>query len=271
MKQKLQFVISTHSPHFLSELPNKAIKCFRQLDNGRFAVIPSSHPYAAFWRLGVTDGPSVRVIVEDRLAKYVVEEAISILPDAAERALFHVDIQSGGAQGIWKYHIPSLIGSRENVVVLFDGDQKHEGFVDPDTIPVCDNHKLTETIKKITGVEPMLSLDGGADKDREEQRIKKQRQYLAWIKDNVEFLPTSCPDELILSAAFLVPKAKTDSTGYKRELRSYIFEEVQRKMDNAEFEILARHALAKNKGTSKHLPILAQMLQRHLPRKCLNS
>lgn len=89
--RQLQIIFSTHSPHFLAALPNDAIKTFHQLDDGRFSVIPSTHPYAAFQRLGVVDSHKIRVIVEDRLAEEVVKQALLTLPDTAAREVFHVE------------------------------------------------------------------------------------------------------------------------------------------------------------------------------------
>lgn len=66
--RQLQVVFSTHSPHLLTELPDDAIKAFHQLDDGRFVVLPSTHPYAAFRRLGAVGGGEVRILVEDKLA-----------------------------------------------------------------------------------------------------------------------------------------------------------------------------------------------------------
>jgi len=120
--RQLQVVFSTHSPHLVAALPDDAIKTFHQLDDGRFAAIPSTHPYAAFRRLGAVGGGKVRVITEDRLAKAVVTQALLTLPDAAERDVFSVEYLSGGADAILTYVVPGLLDAPGHNLVLLDGD-----------------------------------------------------------------------------------------------------------------------------------------------------
>lgn len=109
--RQLQVVFSTHSPHLVTALPGDAIKAFHQLDDGRFVVLASTHPYAAFRRLGAVGGGEVRIIVEDKLAKAVVQQALLTFADQAKAAVFKVEYLSGGAEAILKYQVPVLMAA----------------------------------------------------------------------------------------------------------------------------------------------------------------
>ena len=155
LKNKMQVVFSTHSPHLIKALPDHAIKTFTQLANGEFSVINSTHPYAAFRRLGATPEDAVVVLVEDRLAQAVVNQALLFIEDEEERALFQVEYLPGGAGSFLAQRIPVLMESKRHVLMMLDGDQKHAPqFVDPATIPEADNGTLEEVIADQVGVKP---------------------------------------------------------------------------------------------------------------------
>jgi len=261
----LQVVFSTHSPHLVTALPGDAIKTFHQLDDGRFAVIQSTHPYAAFRRLGAVGGGKVRVIVEDRLAKAVVEQALLTFPDVAQREVFSVEFPSGGADAILTYQVPVLISAPGHTLVLLDGDKRRaEAFIDPETIPAAEDGTLEQRIKEATGVKPELTVDGGAQGANLAQRVQIQRKYLAWIRKNVDFIPTSCPEELVLRAAGKVNAAATTSQDHKKRLWELAVELFGQ---NASSEVVDNYGttlVAEARGKSKELAQLAELLRAYL-------
>ncbi|NWB92568.1 AAA family ATPase [Pseudomonas agarici] len=262
---QLQIVFSTHSPHLVAALPDDAIKTFHQLDDGRFSVIPSTHPYAAFRRLGAEDGGRVRVIVEDRLAKEVVQQALLTLSDDAERRVFNVEYPSGGADTILMYQIPVLIDTPMHTLVLLDGDKRRVNeFIDPSAIPESQNSTLTQIIKDSVGLEPRLIVDGGAGGGNTLQLFNAQRKYLAWIRKNVEFIPTQSPEELVLRAAGKAdPKALT-SLEHKDTLRHLVEELFGKDVTNERTDEFGVTLLATNRSTSKEIHELAQILKSYL-------
>ena len=176
----IQVVFSTHSPHLLTALPDDAIKAFSQLDDGRFVILPNTHPYAAFRRLGAMGGGEVRVLVEDKLAKAVVQQALLTFADKAKAAVFKVEYLSGGAEAILKYQIPVLLSAPGHTLVLLDGDKKLlDNFVDPLTIPPAENASLGTKIKEAVNLDPAFTVDGGAGGGNVDQQITAQRTYLA--------------------------------------------------------------------------------------------
>jgi predicted ATPase len=262
---RLQVVFSTHSPHLVTGLPDDAIKTFHQLDDGRFAVIASTHPYAAFRRLGAVSGGKVRVLVEDRLAKVVVEQALLTIPDPAMREVFSVEFLSGGADAILKYQVPVLLASPGHTLVLLDGDKRRIPlFIDPETIPAAENDALAAKIKEATGVDPELTVDGGAQGGNKAQRVEVQRKYLAWIRRNVTFIPTSCPEELVLRAAEKADVAAQTSQEHKNRLRALAVELYGPDTSNERTDLHGETLLASARNSSAELAELAQILSGYL-------
>lgn len=264
--KQLQVVFSTHSPHLIAALPNDAIKAFHQLDDGRFVVLQASHPYAAFRRLGVVDGGEVRVLVEDQLAKSVVKQALMSLPDQAQAAIFKVEYLTGGAEAILKYQVPVLMAAPGHTLVLLDGDKKRlDEFVDPDTIAAADDSTLSARIKEAVGVEPVFTPDGGAAGGIAAQRVQAQRRYLAWLRDNVRFIPTLCPEALVLIAAGKDDPGAATAQHHKDRLRELTVELYGEDATNERTDMHGEELLAANRAASTELAQLGQILVQHLP------
>lgn len=264
--QQLQVVFSTHSPHLVTALPGDAIKAFQQLDDGRFAVLASTHPYAAFRRLGAIGGGDVRILVEDKLAKSVVQQALLTFADQAKAAVFKVEYLSGGAEAILKYQIPVLMAAPGHTLVLLDGDKKKlDEFVHPDTIPVVDNDSLGAKILEAVGVEPVFTVDGGAGGGDVVQRVAAQRKYLAWVRENVRFIPTLCPEQLVLIAAGEADPAATSSQHHKNRLRALTVALYGPDVSNERTDVHGETLLAQHRDASAELTLLAQEIEKHLP------
>lgn len=262
---QLQVVFSTHSPHLVSALPDDAIKTFHQLEDGRFAVVEATHPYAAFRRLGATGGGKIRVLVEDRLAMAVVKQALLTLTDPATREVFDVEFPSGGADTILKYHVPVLMSAPGHTLVLLDGDKRLvPEFVDPDTIAVAQNDTLEAKIKEQTGLDPELTIDGGAHGGNSAQRVQAQRKYLAWLRKNVAFVPTSCPEELVLRAAGQADVAAQTSQDHKNRLRTLAVGLFGPTVSNEHTDFHGETLLAAARDSSADLAQLAKLLSDYL-------
>lgn len=264
--RQLQVVFSTHSPHLVTALPGDAIKAFHQLDNGRFDVLKSTHPYAAFRRLGAIGGGEVRILVEDKLAMAVVKQALMTFTDQAQAAVFKVEYLSGGAEAILKYHVPVLMTAPGHTLVLLDGDKKKlNAFVDPDTIPITEDGTLGAKIHEAVGLDPKFTIDGGVGGGDTAQRAAAQRRYLAWLRENVGFIPTLCPEELVLIAAGKSDPFAATAEDHKRRLRELTVELFGKDVSGERIDAHGEMLLAMHKDTSAELKILAQEIERHLP------
>ncbi|MBN8794007.1 MAG: AAA family ATPase [Stenotrophomonas nitritireducens] len=264
--RQLQVVFSTHSPHLVNALPGDAIKTFHQLDDGRFVVLASTHPYAAFRRLGAVGGGEVRILVEDKLARSVVQQALLTFADQAKASVFKVEYLSGGAEAILKYQVPVLMTAPGHTLVLLDGDKKRlDEFVNPDTIPVTGDGTLGAKILEAVGVEPVFTVDGGAGGGDVAQRVVAQRKYLSWLRKNVRFIPTKCPEELVLIAAGKLDPTATTAQHHKDRLRELTVELYGPDVSSERTDAHGETLLAQHRVASAELALLAKEIERHLP------
>lgn len=259
--RKLQIVFSTHSPHMLTGLPDHAIKSFDQTASGKFTVLPSTHPYAAFVRLGATPPGKLAVLVEDQLAKLVVEQALALLPSTADRALFGVEIVSGGWGGILRHRVPALMAS-SNYLVLLDGDARQpSAFVDPETVPQSDDSTLKDLIHSTVGVTPELLFDGSSGKSNQAQKSAQQRAYMRWILSYVDYLPLLCPEEIVLKAAGVGSTQFSTSQEAKAALAAHAASLQGRACSNSEIDTIGGVLLAQNRGNSPELQAIVARLE----------
>jgi predicted ATPase len=265
-QSKLQVVFSTHSPHLISALPDRAIKTFTQLSNGEFSIIGSTHPYAAFRRLGATRENEIVVLVEDLLAQAVVTQALQLIEDEAERQVFHVEYLPGGASSFLTQRIPVLMEGQQDILVLLDGDQKKvEIFKDPDFVPEADNGLLEDLILAEVGVRPAFSIDGNTAGGSALQKIQAQRRYLKWILQNLKYLPTSSPEELVLKAANERTAAEVGNAGAcKAKLCVLAEQNIGRVPTSVDIDQFGQFLLGRNRQNSPELVELAATLRAFL-------
>jgi hypothetical protein len=262
-RNQLQVVFSTHSPHMIGALPDDAIKSFFRMPNGAFGVIQSTHPYAAFRRLGDARGGKVQVIVEDRLAKAVVQQAISLIEDEAARELFSVELVQGGAASILNARIPVLMERQGHVLILLDGDQqKVPEIQDPDEIPQSKNATLADVIFSQIGAKPIPLIDGGAGGGDKVQKVTFWRRYIKWARQNLKFIPTKCPEELVLRAAGKVKgDDNQESQVYKDLLHLAASENLNATATSEDADRFGQFLLGQHRETSKELVQLRGILE----------
>jgi predicted ATPase len=261
-QRKAQVVFSTHAPNMLAGLPNDAIKVFIHDKTGTFSVIPESHPYAAFRRLGVKHGGEVRVVVEDRLAKAIVTLALRSLDDA-DSSRFVVDFHSGGSSAILTYRIPIEMSDGTEVFFLLDGDKKMvDAFVDPNNLPVAADATLSELIKQQVEVTPMFTPDGNGQGNAG-QKIQLQRQYLAYIRSHLQYLPLRCPEEIVVNMypEWISKKGITDSLHAKQILKDEAEKILGQNVSSEKIDNFAEVKLAERRETCAELTAIAEMLK----------
>lgn len=203
-RKRLQVVISTHSPSIIEELPPTAIKVFSQLPSGKFHVKNEITPDEAFFHLEQTNPARKTMIVEDLLAKQIIEGVLRELGQATT-SLFHVTFYTGG-ESVIKEHFISVYShaNEHNKFIVFDGDQRHVHF-DPDSILVAEqtNERFQQEILNQTGVNIKFYPDGNPDAGAREDQVKELRkQYLKFYLRNVFYLPLSVPEEIIWNQPF---------------------------------------------------------------------
>lgn len=262
-KTKLQVVFSTHAPQMLANLPNDALKVFLQEETGTFSILSESHPYAAFRRLGVRHGGEVQIIVEDRLAKGIVEQAM-LMMDPVDKSRISVDFHPGGASAILSHRIPIMMNRGEQIYFLLDGDQKRvEEIIDPETIPFADNVKLEALIKEQVGISPNFIIDGNSSGGNQEQRFSVQRNYLKYLRTHLKFLPSTCPEEMVIN---LMPEAvpaegiKTSDEA-KTILRQLAEAALGKEIGSADTDNFGIFKMSERRNNSHEMTILVNLLR----------
>ena len=122
--KKHQVVLSSHSPSIIKGLPKEAIKVFSQNPNsGRFMIKENLTPEEAFYHIQFSVDDRTNIIVEDILAKLIVEGIITKMGDAT-KSLFNVKYFPGG-ESVIKNEFISVYSrdERSKNYIFFDGDQ----------------------------------------------------------------------------------------------------------------------------------------------------
>ncbi len=209
--KKLQVVISTHSPDIIEGMPEETIKIFYEKhDTGKINIIENVSSENAFVYIGHTITDKKVIIVEDNLAKMIVEKVIEQKSDSE---LFEVKYFPGGESQIKQNEM--TVYSKENNskhFIAFDGDQKKEKI---DISTLSDKDKeidiLAEKIKELVNEKIKFSFDSDAS---DEQKKDLMLKYIKYHHDNVFFLPKNIPEEIIWDNGVL---EKTDLTKEQKD------------------------------------------------------
>lgn len=222
---KHQIIISTHSPALVQTLPPEAIKVLAMDPaTGKIGVVrQDALPEEAFFHLGAPVLGKVRVVVEDRLAKAIVEKSLRARGQAIFN-LFDIVYYPGGCKTLWAFYIPIFAAeNRDDIVVFLDGDQKpseENEFPLPDTIARADENKLDSIIKAATGVKVIFPVDGNDGGGNNEQRVHAQRQFITWSKSRVGFMPDTTPERFVWERAPEISKRGIQGDDYKKNFAS---------------------------------------------------
>lgn len=119
--QKVQFIITTHSPYILEELPVSA-RVYVFKDGTEKKVVPGVSPEFALSRMDEESHPEVDIYVEDEEAKIFTEE---MLANKSIETLQRCAISAFGAASVGKSLGIMVANNRfiRPTVVILDGDQ----------------------------------------------------------------------------------------------------------------------------------------------------
>lgn len=196
-RKKHQVVISTHSPNIIEDLPPSSIKVFSQLPNGKMHVGDKSFPAEAFYFIGQKQDNKKTLIVEDPLAKEIIDSIIESM-GVGVTSIFNVEYFQGGATMLKKQIAGYLSEADLNKFIFFDGDQDRGVAFNPKTdLLVKDRNStfLKNKICEVTGIKAEnipFSLDSDSKKHPE-----AYEKYLKYWNANVFFIPKDIPEELI--------------------------------------------------------------------------
>lgn len=209
--RKHQIIISTHSPALVEGLPASSVKVFTTTADGKFRLVPNVLPQESFYFLGQPLPTKRRIIVEDKLAKQLVETALGTLGEQTSN-LFEVVHYTGGASAMKQ---DATFYSRPNgpqTFLLFDGDQAPQSPIfDPTQLTTAVNDDpdlaialLNGHIAAATNSQPIHFVsDGGRDGGSKVQQRDLRKQYLAFLRTNVFYLPMASPEQAIWDDAIV--------------------------------------------------------------------
>ena len=192
--KKLQVIVSTHSPDIIEDMPKEAIKLlYENPDSGKINVMENVYFENAFSFIGRTLSDKKIILVEDKLAKFIVE---AVLKDINEEDFFEVKYFPGGEsrlkQEFW------LVYSKEEDkkhFIILDGDQRKEKI---EVKNLSDSDKSVENlknlVKNITNEDIKFATDGSGN---ELQKIDLMLKYIEYHNKNVFYLPKNIPEEII--------------------------------------------------------------------------
>jgi AAA domain, putative AbiEii toxin, Type IV TA system len=192
-----QFVMATHAPEIVRDLPDEAIKVFQPhpVDGKIDLVSQTSRPGEAFYRLGVPPTDIRHIYVEDSLAAALVKRAIRLLGEAAY-AQTEVKVLPGGANAIQTRLIPAFALSSADCLVFLDGDQY---AAPPKPSDEISDAELTDTARVVLAGNPQLSLSGGSGGHSQDEENQQLRIILEWVREHVAYLPGQEPESLLMT------------------------------------------------------------------------
>lgn len=201
-KKKCQIIVSTHSPHLVEGLPPNAIKVFTQQGmDGKFQVSNENIPEVAFHYIEHNIDKK-RVIVEDILAKMIIDSVIRKFFDKAAPSLLEIEFFPGGCDNLKKDFIKVFSQENSTDFIFFDGDQRYKGEIDYRSLKTGDltlTHlkKLVERATSIGFDKIGFHPDGGIDGANEEQLMELIKKYLDFYINQIRFLPQMIPEDII--------------------------------------------------------------------------
>lgn len=202
LKKDLQIVVSTHSPSFVSGLPKEAIKVFREDAEGSFEVLQNMSCESAFKIVGFKFIKSKNILVEDILAKNILEAVIKNFKNE-KPALENIEINfnPGGAEELYK-DAERIVRCGQNVskntFIVLDGDKFLEEFQDYNQWISSETTllNLNKHIKKVTNIDSQHIFPANSNQ-QEELSIKQRKDFIDYGRNNIKYLPLRRPEEII--------------------------------------------------------------------------
>lgn len=247
LKKHIQFVVSTHSPSFVQNLPNNAIKIFLNTPSGQFDIIEENvSSKTAFQVVGYSPINTDVVKVEDKLAKLVIEATIRKV-DNINPAYKNIKVHytPGGAKSIYE-NAANILSYEEstykNYYFVMDKDV-YKAFDDISTWQESQITKenLLQHIADKTGItkDKVHKWFPHNSSDTDEKIIEIIRKYINYANKHLMSLPTETPEELIWDDELC--KLKLQQILLNEELASTKYQEIIATTDyKQKFSLLAK-------------------------------
>jgi hypothetical protein len=210
-------------------LPPEAIKVLA-IDRATDKVVLRSQscpPEEAFFYIGEPAAGKITVVVEDELAKHVVNKALKRGGESFANR-FEVKFYPGGSETMWSHIQVFSADDSSDRLALFDGDKRPPNDLpDPASVPETESGRLKDDLKSYAGRNFTFNVDGGKGGGNKSQIDRAVRNLVRWVRDHVDYLPG-------------------------KNLEAFIWDNMD-KRDSEEFEHIADPKLRFNKLALKEL------------------
>jgi DNA-binding transcriptional LysR family regulator/energy-coupling factor transporter ATP-binding protein EcfA2 len=189
VRKSLQIVMATHSIYFAKGLPQQAIRVLVLGQDGTVTVRTDLLADEALHEIG-TLPTGKTILVEDERAKHVV---ISALKLSSSHALseFQVLVREGGASRMYRDIVAFANSGRNDVFVVFDGDNKPEKTIPKDGALPQGEDDLNKLIREI------IRGNDEQGPDLKFWNVDEMMRYIRFLRCSVHFLPELTPENFV--------------------------------------------------------------------------
>ena len=192
-------------------MPSNSIKVFSLNKFGQFHIENERDYKEAFYELEIeTDTQKKQIIVEDKLAKIILERILNKLGNDTKE-IFNIKYLPGGSDSL-KQKITTIVEVHPETIVIFDGDQKQENHhIDISTLTqnqIESYEQLNCYIEKQTKCKIKFSVDGNNDGGNSSQKKISAINYLNFYLKNVFYFPLKIPEDIIWNNELALNKLK---------------------------------------------------------------
>jgi predicted ATPase len=193
VRKSLQIVMATHSIYLAKGLPQQAIRVLVLGQDGTVTVRTDLLADEALHEIGTLPAGKT-ILVEDERAKHVV---ISALKLSSSHALseFQVLVREGGASRIYRDIQAYANSERNDVFVIFDGDNKPEEPIPKDGALPQGRDDLNKLIRKIT------CGNDAQGPNLDFVNTDEMTRYIRFLRCSVHFLPELTPENFVWDEA----------------------------------------------------------------------
>jgi predicted ATPase len=189
VRKSLQVVMATHSIYLAKGLPQQAIRVLVVEQDGTVTVRTDLSADEALHEIGTLPSGKT-ILVEDERAKHIVVSVLKLL-SSQTLSEFQVLVREGGASRIYRDILAFANSGRNDVFVVFDGDNKPKETIPEDGALPQGKDDLNKLIRKI------IRGNDEQGPDLKFWNVDEMVRYIRFLRCSVHFLPELNPENLV--------------------------------------------------------------------------